>query len=155
MRRATAVLALAAVALVAGCGSDGGSGPAGARSEDLDVVGGVVDLPAVCLEQYVGLMSEPDLDRVSLPESWPEPPVAATLCKTEHGSTADEVGYATDASPDQVLAAYADALAAHAPERTQDDGYGAGTVAGVLDGVHFVVQPRTGSFEIVLIQEAS
>jgi hypothetical protein len=109
-----------------------------------------IDVPDICLSQFIGLMSTPDLARVGLPGSWPEPPVQATLCKTEGDREIEEIGYATDATPVEVLDAYADALADHGPERTEGDGYGAGTLTGIVDGVGFVIQPRTGSYEILV-----
>lgn len=163
MRRAVAAaLAATVVGLLAGCadngdsGADGGDTDAGVDVPGVDVPGvdvPGVDLPEVCLTQFLGLTATPDLDEVALPDGWPAPPVEATLCKTENGPSFDEVGYATEASPSEVLDAYAAALAEHGPERTQDDGYGAGTVTGVVDGVTYVVQPRTGSYEIVLGSE--
>jgi hypothetical protein len=166
MRRRLTVVALAAVLVTASACGGGADEPVVAEggattdgSDDLDDVqrevghaleDAGIDLPDVCLSQFLGLMSTPDLGDVALPAAWPEPPVDSTLCKTEGGTELEEVGYATDASPEEVLDAYAEALAEHSPQRTQDDGYGAGTLTGVVDGTGFVIQPRTGSYEIVL-----
>ena len=143
----TALLA-AVLVLVTGCGNGDQGGSAGDDFADAGI-----DLPAECLTQFLGVTATPDLGEVDLPASWPEPPVDATLCKTQAAAgaaTMSEVGYATAASPEEVLDAYAKALADHAPERTEDDGYGAGTLTGLLDGIVYVIQPRADAYEIII-----
>lgn len=144
-----AVLLVAALVLLTGCGdADQGGGAAGD-----DVADAGIELPDECLTQFLGVTATPVLGEVDLPASWPDPPVDATLCKTQAAAgaaTTSELGYATDATPEEVLDAYAEVLADHAPERTEDDGYGAGTLTGVLDGIGYVIQPRTGGYEILV-----
>jgi hypothetical protein len=112
--------------------------------------GGPDGVPEECLGVFVGVVDEPDLARVDrLPVGWPDPPVDATLCRTDGEATNQEVGYATSAAPAEVLDAYEAALAGAELERDDTAGY-AGTLSGSLDGTWFTVQPRAGAFEIVL-----
>lgn len=86
-----------------------------------------------------------------LPEGWPDPPVDATLCATSR--TADgaheSMAYATDAAPEEVLAAYAEALSPYGAQRDQD-GLGREVVVGAVGEVHFQVRAEEETFTVVL-----
>ncbi|WP_110206219.1 hypothetical protein [Nocardioides daejeonensis] len=108
-------------------------------------------LPEECLEPFPFAFGEPDLGEVEmLPEEWPEPPVEAVLCSTSGtvGESIETADYATDADPEEVLAAYLEALAAYSPERTTVAELGRDVIDGQAGDVWFRVDAEPGRFTL-------
>lgn len=124
-------------------GGPGGPGESGQP-------GGREGVPEECATAFPQAIAEPDLSEVSLvPDGFPEPPVAATLCLTSEtvGGRNETASYATDATADEVVAGYESALASFGASRSTD-GVGRPVVIAAADGVVIQVTPQDGGFVI-------
>lgn len=152
-----------AVLLPLGLASCGGSDePAAGESvsesgsESGDAAGtveeGASTAPEECRDAFPMAMVMPDLaDVAMIPADFPEPPVDATLCQTSSTleGNMESADYATDASAEEVLAAYETALAPYGAARSED-GMGRPMIAGEADGGVFIqVTPKDGGFSLV------
>lgn len=150
-RTGCGALAAAALLLLAGCGDDGGSSSAddAAAAVDDKAAPGV---PEECAD-FMAL--EPaSLDDVELlPADWPEPPVDATLCTTSGtlDGGQESMDYATDASPEQVLAGYEAALGEYGAQLDQD-GLGRDIVVATAGDVTIQVTADDGAYSVVLVR---
>jgi hypothetical protein len=97
-----------------------------------------------------GAADAPDLADITLmPADWPEPPVDAMLRRTS-GTAADNLqslDYVTEATADEVLAAYESALASYGAVR--EDHGGGEMVWGSAGEVAFQVIAQPGGFTVL------
>lgn len=84
-----------------------------------------------------------------MPAGWPEPPVPAVVHRTSGaaGENVQSIDYTTEASVDEVLAAYESALASYGAVR-EDNGVGE-MVWGTAGDVAFQVTARAGAFTVL------
>ncbi len=176
-RKAGAVLAAGALTVaLSACNDDDGDGtPSGAGDDTADVDGGdagddtggdtgddtggdtgdgglAPGVPEECAAAFIGLLGPADLAEVEkLPSGWPDPPVEATLCvTTETTGGHEEAGYATTATPEEVVNAYEAVLGDAGADVTRDQGgLGGEILYGTLDGVEFQITPRDGAFDLL------
>jgi hypothetical protein len=92
----------------------------------------------------------PDLGGITLmPAGWPEPPVDATLRRTSGttGGNVQTLDYVTEASADEVLAAYESALVSY--DAVRED-HGAGEMVwGTVGDIGFQVTVEPAGFTIL------
>ena len=90
----------------------------------------------------------PDLaDADLLPADFPETPVDATLCAiTGNAEVGVNLGYLSDATPEEVVAGYLEAFASYGAV-SEDGGHGVTAEAG---DVKLLVVPGVGKYEIHL-----
>lgn len=102
-----------------------------------------------CFAAYpMGGGMTPDLATADLvPADFPEPPVDATLCAiTGTAEVGVNLGYLSDATPDEVVAGYLDAFAPYGAV-SEDGGHG---VTAEVGGVRLLVVPGHGVYQIHL-----
>lgn len=156
-RRAALALASTALALTgflsacAGGSEDTATPPIGAEEakDDLNDIAADSGVPEECAEPFPLALTKPDPASVELtPADWPEPPVDATLCSTSEimDGGQESMGYASDASADEILAGYEKALGSFAPV-VEDKGAGK-ALYGEADGTSFQVTPQDGGFTV-------
>lgn len=156
-RRAALALASTALALTGVLSACGGGSentvtpPIGAEEakDDLHDIASDSGVPEECAEPFPLALTKPDPASVQLtPSSWPEPPVDAVLCSTSEilDGEQEAMGYASDASADEVLDAYESALASFNPT-IEDKGAGR-SLFGEADGTSFQVTPQDGGFTV-------
>jgi hypothetical protein len=157
-RRAALALASTAFALtgfLSACtgGSENTATPpigAADAEDDLHDVAKDAGVPEECAEPFPLALTKPDPESVELtPAGWPEPPVDAVLCSTSEimDGGQESLDYATDASADEILAAYETALADFGAT-IDDQGTGIPMVVGQKDGTSFQVRPQDGGFVV-------
>ncbi len=156
---AVAGTTLALTGVLSACGGSdepASSSPIGAEDaeDDLQDIAEDAGVPEECAEPFPLALTKPDPASVTLrPASWPEPPVDAVLCSTSAimDGGQESMDYATDASADEVLAAYEAALA-DLGATIDDQGTGIDMVVGETDGTSFQVRPQDGGFVVFFAQ---
>lgn len=160
-RRALIGVLVSSLALLVAACDDGAGGEATAPASDTPggpggpgesgrPGGADGSVPEECATAFPQAIGEPDLAEISLvPDGFPEPPVAATLCLTSEtvGGRNETASYATDATADEVLAGYEAALRSFGASRSTD-GLGRSVVTAAADGVDIQVAPQDGGFVI-------
>ncbi|HEY0888895.1 MAG TPA: hypothetical protein VGE38_04720 [Nocardioides sp.] len=154
-RRTAALAGLLLTALpLAACGDDTPSVDASDSSAGqepdvaLDQVGSGV--PEACTDAFPVAIGAPDLGSLTLlPDDWPAAPTGATLCQTSStlDGSIETVDYATEATADEVLAAYEAALAPSHEVARDDQGLGE-VLTGTAGPVVFELSTRDGAYTI-------
>lgn len=148
-RLAALTVASSVLCLVTACGGSDADGTDAADGS------GVVSEDAASVENEkcfaafpMGGGMTPDLaDADLLPADFPEVPVDATLCAiTGNAEVGVNLGYLSDATPEQVVAGYLDAFASY-DAVSERRGHG---VTAEADGVTILVIPGSGKYEIHL-----
>jgi hypothetical protein len=158
---AAAAAALSLACLLTGCGGDDDSSAAddgaavsapATQSEDDagdasgDAAGSTSE---ACFSAFpMGGGMTPDLgDTELVPDDFPDPPVPATLCAiTGTGEVGENLGYVSEATPEEVVAGYLEAFAPYGAV-SEDGGHGVTAYAG---DVKILVIPGFGKYEIQL-----
>lgn len=142
-------------ALVAACGDDSegsDSSPTVAAGGDVDDGDSPAGVPEECRTAFPQALGPADLSELTLlPDGFPEPPVAATLCITAEtvGGRQETASYATAAGSEEILAGYEAALAAYGATRDHD-GVGRPIVVADAGDVTVQVTPQDGGFVLAL-----
>ncbi|GAA1761866.1 hypothetical protein GCM10009795_005390 [Nocardioides hankookensis] len=161
LARRAARLAAGGLLLVtlAACGGGSDDEPKADTTKAAD--GGSVDLsddlaeiPKECKKAFPMALDTPHLDEVELmPADWPEPPLDATLCVTEGNEDGSQqwAEYATDATPEEVIAAYQPALESYGAQRADNDTTLA--LGGTVGETAFVVSASEGFYRLIFMTE--